>query len=114
MYAVAGLLDEICDLVESISAAVVEFEGAARHKTEVIHCKNNGLENRLIRRVERTVDENVFGANVMRPYAFSRRFLTSLETALEITMLPMRLFVGGFWTAGNPRTMTVCSFPPGS
>ena len=60
--AVGALPDNPHDFVEAQFARVVDFKGTASGEAEVIYRKQNRVKGRLVRVVERTIDEYVFTA----------------------------------------------------
>jgi hypothetical protein len=60
--AVSAPPDDSHSFVEPLLTGVVDFKGTAGGEAEVMHRKQNRVKGRLIRVVERTIDEYVFAA----------------------------------------------------
>jgi hypothetical protein len=55
----AALFNHALDLRQPEVRSIVFLQSTARNETQIVHCEDNGVEDRLVAGIEGTVDEDV-------------------------------------------------------
>lgn len=80
MYSVGAFLYDPYDLSESHLSGIVNLQSATGNETKIEQSKNDGIKNRLVSLVKRTIYENVV---VLQTDAFSVRGKASPNHACD-------------------------------